>query len=71
VTEFLTADELRTLTGYKAAPKQAAWLREQGIAHRQVGGRIIVSRVHTQAWLEGRPVRASSGPNWSALPQYA
>ena len=67
MTEFLTADELRTLTGFKVASKQARWLTEQGIAHRQVAGRIIVSRLHTQAWLEGRTVRQSAAPNWSAL----
>lgn len=71
MTEFLSSEELRQLTGFKVAGKQAAWLTEQGIAHRQVGNRIIVSRVHTQAWLEGRPVRTNSGPNWSALPQHA
>lgn len=67
MSEFLTAAELRELTGYRAAGRQDAWLTEQGIPHRKVGGRTIVSRNHVRAWLEGRPVKTSTGPNWGAL----
>jgi hypothetical protein len=65
--EFLGPDELRALTGFKPAAKQDGWLREQGIPHRRDGARVIVSRLHVRAWLEGRPVVSSNGPNWSAV----
>ena len=67
MSEFLTAQDLHSLTGFAHASKQAAWLKEQGLPHRVDGRRIIISRVHVQAWLEGRPTRSSNGPNWAAL----
>lgn len=67
MSELLSAEELRALTGYRAAGRQDAWLTEQGIPHRRVAGRTIVSRTHVHAWLEGRPMKASNGPNWAAL----
>ena len=67
MTEFLSAEELRELTGYKNAGLQATWLSEQGICYRQVQRRTIVSRSHVHAWLEGRPVRSAGGINWAAL----
>jgi hypothetical protein len=65
--EFLAADELRTLTGCKPVAKQDAWLRDNGIPHRRDGSRLIVCRAHVRAWVEGRPVVSSNGPNWSAV----
>lgn len=67
MSEFLTAEELRSLTGYRAAGRQDSWLTEQGIPHRRVGGRTIVARSHVHAWLEGRPVKAHGGINWAAV----
>jgi hypothetical protein len=50
MAEFLDADELRALTGYKPAGKQDCWLSQHRIPHRLDGGRLIVSRWHvTQA----------------------
>jgi hypothetical protein len=66
-TEFLTASELHDLTGYGRAAEQAAWLKERGLPHQRDGRRVIVSRFHSRAWLEGRPVVASNGPNWAAI----
>lgn len=66
-TEFLTAAELHALTGWKQAGKQDEWLRGEGLPHRLTSGRVIVSRVHVRAWLEGRPVVASNAPNLAAL----
>lgn len=65
--EFLTSPELHQLTSYSHAEKQAAWLKEKAIPHRVDGRRLIVSREHVRAWLEGRTVVTSTGPNWSAL----
>jgi hypothetical protein len=65
--EFLKADELLDLTGYKQAEKQEEWLSEYGVPHRRDGRRVIVSRFHAREWLAGREVVMSSGPNWGAL----
>ena len=66
-TEFLAADELRALTGYKPAGLQESWLKDHGIPNRRDGSRLIVCRVHVRAWVEGRPVVSSNGPNWGAV----
>lgn len=65
--EFLTADDLHALTGFARAGQQEAWLKDQGIPHRRDGKRIILSRAHARAWLEGRRVVASNEPNLGAL----
>lgn len=67
MSEFLTAAELRELTGYRAAGRQDTWLTEQGIPHRKVGGRTIVSRNHVRDWLEGKPSRQSVRPDFSMI----
>ncbi len=65
--EFLAPDELGDLTGAKPVDTRENWLKEHGIPYRRDGRRLIVSRFHARAWLEGRAVVASSGPNWSAV----
>jgi hypothetical protein len=65
--EFLTPAELQTLTSFKPAAKQDAWLSERGIPHRRDGSRMIVCRVHVRAWVEGRTVVSSNGPDWSKV----
>lgn len=65
--EYLNAQELHQLTGYARAAEQAAWLKFRSIPHRQDGARVIVSRIHVQSWLEGRPVVARGGMNLSAI----
>lgn len=66
-TEFLKAAELHDLTGFARAAEQDDWLKERGIPHQRDGRRVIVSRFHARAWLEGRPVVASNAPNLNAL----
>jgi hypothetical protein len=66
-TEFLKASELHDLTGFARAAEQDAWLTERGIPHKRDGRRVIVSRFHSRAWLEGRPVVASNAPNIAAI----
>jgi len=56
MSEFLNQSELHQVTGYARPTSQAAWLKEHGLPHRLDRGRVIVSRVHVQAWLEGREV---------------
>jgi hypothetical protein len=67
MTEYLAPPDLHTLTGYARAQKQAQWLKEKGIPHRADGARVIVSRVHVQAWLEGRPAVQFGGINLEAV----
>jgi hypothetical protein len=66
-TEFLDKAELRTLTGYCPLGRQQAWLKERNIPHQVDGKRLLVCRVHVRAWVEGRAVVSSNGPNWSAV----
>ena len=65
--EFLEPEELKRLTGHKQVIKQDAWLTEHGIPHQVDGKRVILSREHVRAWLEGRPLHSSNGPNWAAV----
>jgi hypothetical protein len=65
--EFLDKTELHQLTGAARAPAQAAWLKTEGIPHKVDGKRVIVLWRHVTAWVEGRPVVSSNGPNWKAM----
>lgn len=65
--EFLTSAELHTLTGCARGLAQDEWLSDHGLPHKLDGKRVIVSRIHVRAWLEGRPVVASNAPNLAAL----
>lgn len=67
MSEYLPPPELHILTGYARSTAQAAWLAERAIPHRVDGKRVIVSRVHVQAWLEGRTVASSSGLNLAGI----
>ena len=67
MTELLTPDELKQLTGLVWSRHQKEWLTEQGISHRVVGKRILVSHKHVDAWLEGRNMVRSNGLNLAAI----
>ncbi len=67
MSEYLSSSELHTLTGYARSGQQDGWLKEHGIPHRLDGKRIIVSREHVRAWLEGRTVASSSGLNLAGI----
>lgn len=64
-TEYLDAAELKALTGFTPTAKQNEWLDDNGIPHKQDGKRIIVSRLHVRAWLEGAPIKESNEPDLS------
>lgn len=66
-SEFLTPHELHDLTGFARAAEQDGWLKERSIPHRRDGRRVVVSRYHARAWLEGREAVASNAPNIAAL----
>jgi hypothetical protein len=63
-SEFLSDAEKRDLTGFSRGAEQSRWLDTQGVPHRLVGRRVIVSRVHVRKRLLGELVPASEGPNW-------
>lgn len=67
MTELLTPAEIAHLTGKLWSKHQSAWLVEQGIPHRMDGKRIIVSRRHVDAWLEGRSIVRSAGLRLEAI----
>ena len=67
MSEYLNTEELQQLTGYTQRGKQAAWLKAKGIPHQVDGSRIIISREHVRAWLEGQPVLARGGLNIAAI----
>lgn len=66
MSEFLDTTELHQLTGFARAASQASWLKEKGVPYRLDGRRVIVSRTHTLAWLEGKVV-VSGGVNLAAV----
>jgi hypothetical protein len=66
-SEFLAGSETHALTGFARAAEQEAWLKGHGIPHKRDGKRVIICRVHVRAWVEGRPVVASTAPNLGAL----
>jgi len=67
MTEYLNTQELHALTGYARGAQQAAWLKIHSIPHKKDGSRVIVSRVHVQSWLEGKPVLSRGGMNVAAI----
>lgn len=67
MNEYLSAIELCSLTACARATKQAEWLRSHGIPHLLDGKRVVVSRVHVLARLEGKQTPISAGPNWAAV----
>jgi hypothetical protein len=67
MTDILAIVEVRRLTGCAWASTQAAWLKARGIPHKLEGNRVIVLAPHVRAWVEGKPVVSSNGPNWGAV----
>lgn len=65
--EYLTGSELHALTGYARSSDQSDWLTKQSIPFLPDGKRIIVSRVHVLARIEGRIVASSNGLNLGAI----
>ncbi len=67
MSEYLSSQELHQLTDYARGAEQATWLKFRGIPFKQDGSRVIVSRVHVQSWLEGKPLMARGGMNVAAI----
>lgn len=69
-SEFMTKDELRDMTGKRGQALQVACLVEQRIPHKELRGRLLVSRFHVREWLAGRtPARVGVGVNLAAIGQ--
>ncbi|WP_390889487.1 DUF4224 domain-containing protein [Delftia acidovorans] len=66
-SEYLNTQELHQLTGYARSSGQLEWLRLRGIPFKADGPRIIVSRLHVQRWIEGKPTVSHAGLNVSAI----
>lgn len=67
-TGLLSKPELKRVSGFGTRERQTAWLRQEGIPFQLNGKQeLVVSWHHVNAWLEGRQVVSSSGPNWAAL----
>lgn len=63
--EFLSSADLHDLTGFARAAEQESWLLERGIPHKREGKRIIVSKIHSRAWLAGKPMVATVKPHFA------
>lgn len=66
-SEFLSATEVKDLTGEAKADAQEVELKKQGLPFKRRGSRLLVSRFHTREWLSGRPVAPSRGINLAAV----
>lgn len=67
-SEFLAPQEIRRMTSSMRIDDQENFLHEHGIPHRRIGRRILVSRAHTRAWLEGSTlIRPRGGINLGAI----
>ena len=66
---FLSADEVVTLTGYKAPAKQVAWLCGKGWRFEVNGNRKpVVARKYAEKMLGcGIPEESAYKPNFAAL----
>ncbi len=66
---FLTADELRALTGYKLPAFQLRWLADHGYRHEvSAGGKPVVARSFVESKIGGGlAVPQKSRPNFEAL----
>lgn len=62
-SEFLSAAEVRDLTGAANADAQIEELHRQGLPCKRRGNRVLVSRYHCREWLAGRAVAPSRGIN--------
>lgn len=70
---FLTADELRKLTGRARPRQQAEILRHMGIRHVvNAAGHVVVLRAHVERRLDGKAASSEPvQPNYSAIRRVA
>ncbi len=64
---FLADEDVRRLTGFARASGQESWLKTAGIPFKRRGPVVLVLWTHVEQWIEGKPLRVSTGPNFSAI----
>ena len=62
MSEFLSPQELHGLTGFARAAEQSEWLKAHAVPYLRDGKRVVVSRIHARAKLEGQSVMPSCAP---------
>lgn len=62
-TEFLTPEEIRDLTQARGLDAQVQVLEREGIPHKLMRRRLLVSRFHVREWLTGKAAPRSKGIN--------
>lgn len=65
--ELLEPIEIRKLAGASKTDEQEAFLKQEGIPHKRLGRRILLSRAHVRAWLSGQVFTPSRGVNLGAV----
>jgi len=61
--EYLSPAEVKSLTGGRARlADQLKVLCEEGIPHKMVGRRVVVSRHHVRQWLSGEAAAPTIKP---------
>ena len=63
-SEYLSPGELHTLTGLARSATQSDWLKNKSIPFLLDGKRVIVSREHVRARIEGKDVSGLKIPEW-------
>ena len=66
---FLSADDLRALTGYRQHARQLQWLAThlRISPPRRCDGLPVVSKVQVEEALAGKQHKALAGPAWSKV----
>jgi len=65
--EFLLPQEIKRMASAGKLDQQEAFLKKEGIPHKRLGRRILVSRAHARAWLTGVVFTPSRGINLGAV----
>lgn len=65
--EFLTAAEVKDLTGEATPDRQELALKRERIPFKRRGNRMLVSRYHCRQWLADIPVAPSRGANLAVV----
>ncbi|CAM4307825.1 DUF4224 domain-containing protein [Comamonas aquatilis] len=67
VGEFLRPQEIKRMASACTIDEQEAFLKKEGIPHKRIGKRILVSRAQVREWLTGVIFTPSRGINLGAV----
>lgn len=65
--EFLLPQEIKRMTSQGKLDDQESFFKKEGIPHRRLGKRILVSRAHVREWIAGAVFVPSRGINMGAI----